>query len=614
MRPARNLTSYVVVAALAVALGVASARAQDPTLDVEIASLDQSDAGTLHAVVNVLDAAGRPLPSLTTENVRATLQGKPAPVLDVQAAVNASFGIDVLLVVDTSGSMQGTPLEQARAAAERFMDGLGPHDRVAVLTFGDTVTTVQDFTSNAETVTAVLEDLEATGNTALYQATADSARMAVASASARKAIIFLSDGLDNGGKSRISREDSLSAAETLGVPTFVIGLGDQTDRSYLSELAEVTGGRFLETPSPQGLAQLYEDIANFLRGQYVVSIDVTGADLQQPTSVHLEVSIDGATGSAERTLKPPRLPAGPPTVTISGLLPGQEVSASTTIVTEVVSEDPLSALIFRVDDINVYQLEEPPFQYELDPEVFAEGTHTLRVEAVTTFGEVGTDEVDFAAVAATAAVPLDRFSPEPFIMAGSVVIAGSLAVLYILWRRRRRHPEEAQVQIRSLAGLRQSPKPLTVDWEKAEIPPAEAEIVQEPMGRIVVTSGPLAGRQFPVGASPVTIGSGHRCAVALPDEEGRIAPEEARVWVRNGHLMVHRLSHLSNASGEEQSAGWSILDLGDHFQIGGCRFRFEAVSEADEAEQGTPSADGSAPSVLRDDSDLARGQESPTES
>ena len=605
MRPARNLTSYVVAAALAVALGVASARAQDPTLDVEIASLDQGDAGTLHAVVNVLDAAGRPVPGLTAENVRATLQDQPAPVLDVQAAVNASFGIDVLLVVDTSGSMQGTPLEQAKAAAKRFVDGLGPRDRVAALTFGDTVTTVQDFTANAETVTTVLEGLEATGNTALYQATADSARMAVASASARKAIIFLSDGLDNGGKSRISREDSLSAAETLGVPTFVIGLGDQTDRSYLSELAEVTGGRFLETPSPQGLAQLYEDIASFLRAQYVVSIDATGVDLQQPTPVQLEVSIDGMTGSAERTLKPPRLPAGPPTVTISGLLPGQEVSASTTIVSEGVSEDPLSALIFRVDDVNVYQLEEPPFWYELDPEVFSEGPHTLRVEAVTTFGEVGTAAVDFTAVAATATAPLDSLSLEPFMFAGLVVIAGGLAVLYIMWRHRRWRPAKAEAQIQSLAGVRRSPKPLTVDWEKEEIPPAE--IVQEPTGRIVVTSGPLAGRQFPVGTSPVSIGSGHRSAVALPDEEGRIAPEEARVWVRNGHLMVHRLSHLSNASGEEQSAGWSFLDPGDHFQIGGCRFRFEAVSEADEAGQGTPS-------VLRDDSDLARGQESPTES
>jgi len=597
-----------VAAALAVAPSVASARAQDPILDVDIASLDQGDAGVLHAVVNVLDAVGRPVPGLATENVRATLQGKPAPVLDVQAAVNASFGIDVLLVVDTSGSMQGTPLEQAKAAAKRFVDGLGPRDRVAALTFGDTVTTVQDFTANAETVTAVLEGLEATGNTALYQATADSARMAVASASARKAIIFLSDGLDNGGKSRISRDDSLSAAAILGVPTFVIGLGDQADRSYLLELAEVTGGRFLEAPSPEGLAQLYENIGNFLRAQYVVSVDATGVDLQQPTSVHLEVSIDGVTGSAERTLQPPRLPAGPPTVTISGLLPGQEMSARTTIVTEVVSEDPLSALIFRVDDINVYQLEEPPFQYELDPEVFAEGPHILRVEAVTTFGEVGTAVVDFTAVAATAAAPLDSLSLDPFMFAGLVVIAGGLAVLYIMWRHRKRRPAEVEVQIQSLAALGRSPRPLTMDWEKPEPPPPE--IVQDPVACITVTSGALAGRQFPVGASPVSIGSGHRCAISLADEERHVAPEEARVWVRNGRLMVHRLGRLSDVAAAEESGGWSILDPGEHFEIGGCQFRFESLSEA---EQSAPSAADSGPSILRDGSALARGQESPTE-
>jgi len=230
------------------------------------------------------------------------------------------------------------------------------------------------------------------------------------------------------------------------------------------------------------------------------------------------------------------------------------------------------------------------------------------VEAVTTFGEVGTAEVNFTAVAATVATPLDSLSPEPFMFAGLVAMAGGLAVLYIMLRHRRQRPPDPEARIRSLAGISRSPRPLTMDWQKPE--PAPPEVVQDPMGCVTVTSGPLAGRQFPVGASPVSIGSGHRCAVRLPDEEGHVAPEETRVWVRNRRLMVHRLTHLSDANAAEQGGGWSILDPGEEFEIGGCQFRFEPLSGA---EQGAPSAADSGPSVLRDDSALGRGQESPTD-
>lgn len=586
--------------ALALALTLGAAGAQAPAVQVDIANLDKDEAGAVRAVVNVTDPSGRPAPGLTVENVKATLDDAPAPVLNVQAAVNAAFGIDVLLVVDVSGSMEGAPLEQAKAAARGFVEGLAPQDRVAVMTFSDGVTIVLDFSPNKTAAVLNLGAITAQGETALYQATADSARTAVASASSRKAVIFLSDGLDNGAESQISRQDSLSAAQMLGVPVFVIGLGDSTDRSYLAELAEVTGGRFLETPSPEGLSQLYQYIGDFLRSQYVVTIDATGVDLEQPVQVHLDVFVGGVMGSADRTLEPNIIPSGPPTVALSGLLAGQEVGSRTTIAVDVTSQDPLSALIFRVDDVNVYQLEEPPYEYELDPQDLAQGPHTLRVEAVTAFGEVGTAEAAFTAVPPSGG----GLSMYPILFGVFVLALGGAGVFYLLWRRHQRMAAMDQQAIPWFPGGKPA-KPVQVSWDSSKPPAPETH--DESKAVIVVTSGPLAGQRLAVGASPVSIGSGHRCGMVLPNEEGRLAPEEVRVWLRKGRLMLHKLARLSETATEGESGGWSILDVGDEFQIDGHRFRFDSLGADVEA---ALQADET-PSVLRDDS-LLNADEAPS--
>ena len=50
--------------------------------------------------------------------------------------------VNVALVLDRSGSMSGMPLEAAKDAAARFAAFLTPADRLAVVTFDDTVRTI----------------------------------------------------------------------------------------------------------------------------------------------------------------------------------------------------------------------------------------------------------------------------------------------------------------------------------------------------------------------------------------------------------------------------------------------------------------------------------------
>src|SRR4030066_385460 len=56
---------------------------------VNVASLDDSQFPDLTAVVDVLDANNRPVAGLTRANFQATVGDQPAPISDLQAAVDA---------------------------------------------------------------------------------------------------------------------------------------------------------------------------------------------------------------------------------------------------------------------------------------------------------------------------------------------------------------------------------------------------------------------------------------------------------------------------------------------------------------------------------------------
>jgi hypothetical protein len=98
--------------------------------------------------------------------------------------------------------------------------------------------------------------------------------------------------------------------------------------------------------------------------------------------------------------------------------------------------------------------------------------------------------------------------------------------------------------------------------------------VEETLGHIRVTSGPRQGESFAVGASPVSLGAGHRCRILLKEELGQeeIGPEHARVWIREGHLMVHEVRRLTDTG--SSGGTWEILEPGDTFSIATYTFQF----------------------------------------
>ena len=545
------------------------ARAQED-LALSVVSVDESAYPAIRAVVSVA-AAGEAMPGLGPEAFAATLGDQPLAVTGVTQAADDSAGADITLVFDVSGSMAGAPIEQARAAAKNFVSALPPADRVAIIAFSDEVRTVLEYTSDRGAAVGAIDALTAGGNTALYQATADAAHWTAASTAKRRAAILLSDGLDFGYRSRVGRDESLTEAISAGVPFYGIGLGAEIDRGYLEYLAGATGGRFLEAPSPEDLEALYQDISAELQSQYILSLDATGIPLTQPTDLTVTLTHGTRTASDSVTLQPLAAPVDLD-VRLVGVADGQEVRAGDVVSIVATPEDRIVGVTIRADGVTIGELRTPPFSFTM-PEL-SEGPHGLLVEVRAADGTVAN-----AGARIVTPPPQAAGGGLPLLPVAGVALAATVlgAVGYALLRWRASGPPPIEQRVKPWGDR----VPTLDDWRTRPDEEQEPAAVTEPLGRLIALTGPEAGRAYDIGGRPVSAGSAPRCAIRLGSDE-TAAWEEARVWVRNGRLMVHRVATLTAMALEGATGGWAILEPGDDIELGGVRLRFELVGDAPE--------------------------------
>jgi VWFA-related protein len=284
---------------------------------------------SLRNSVTVLDGSGRSVAGLDSQAFKVSVDGKPVPITSFTTGQDPNTPAAVVLAFDTSGSMAGAPIEEARQAGKALVGQLGPADQAAVITFSDTVQGLQGFTSDRGALTAAIDRIAASGNTALYDGVVSAVNLSAQQAPAqRRAIVLLSDGKDEGGVSRTSRDGSLAAAQAAGIPVFAVGLGQSIDQAYLQDLANVTRGQLFLAPSPEVLQGLYATIGTTLRQQYVLDVDGSGLDPAAPHTLRIEVNNAGIITSGDAPLDLSRFaqsPAATPQVTLEATVASTSV-------------------------------------------------------------------------------------------------------------------------------------------------------------------------------------------------------------------------------------------------------------------------------------------------
>ena len=185
--------------------------------------------------------------------------------------------INVAIVLDRSGSMQGEKIEKAREAAINALDLLKPTDIVSIIAYDTDVSVLVPATklTDKEQVVGVIRGIQANGNTALFGGVSKGA------AEVRKflddkhvnRIILLSDGLANVGPSSPGELGELGTSlkkENISVST--LGLGSGYNEDLMVNLAGKSGGnhQFIENAS---------ELASIFRREFDEALSVVAQEI-----------------------------------------------------------------------------------------------------------------------------------------------------------------------------------------------------------------------------------------------------------------------------------------------------------------------------------------------
>jgi Ca-activated chloride channel family protein len=151
---------------------------------------------------------------------------------------------DIVLVLDTSGSMCGKRMTQARNALKYCLGNLQSQDRFAVINFATTVNKYTEklltaSTDQIEQARKWVDGLEATGGTAINDALLAALELRTEDEGRTFTIVFFTDGRPTIGETDVEKiQKNVLAKNTASTRIFTFGVGDDVNASFLDQLAE----------------------------------------------------------------------------------------------------------------------------------------------------------------------------------------------------------------------------------------------------------------------------------------------------------------------------------------------------------------------------------------
>jgi Ca-activated chloride channel homolog len=234
----------------------------------------------------VRDGRGRAITSLTASDFEVRDNGEVRPILRFE--LDAGSPISVAVLIDVSGSMRlSSKLEAARDVMRELATDLRDgRDEVAVFAFASGLHELQPFTTHPSQASTALQDVDPFGVTSLYDAIAETAKRLAERPSRRRAIVVLTDGIDN--SSALAPPEVSARASAIDAPVYVVATVPRIDRELYADrstapnarltadardLALWTGGDLLWASGTAEAAAATRQILAELRQQYVIAIE-----------------------------------------------------------------------------------------------------------------------------------------------------------------------------------------------------------------------------------------------------------------------------------------------------------------------------------------------------
>lgn len=192
-------------------------------------------------------------------------------------------GIDVVISMDVSGSMladdiKPNRLEAAKEVAANFIDDR-PTDRIGLVVYEGDAFTKSPLTTDHELLKTQLEKVQTgmvVGGTAIGLGLITATNRLIESDAKSKVIILMTDGMNNSGD--MPPEKAAHIAKEMGITVYTIGMGSEDgvsfnifgglapsmgsdlDETLLTDIANMTGGKYFRAESKTELQGVYDEI------------------------------------------------------------------------------------------------------------------------------------------------------------------------------------------------------------------------------------------------------------------------------------------------------------------------------------------------------------------
>lgn len=248
------------------------------------------DTRLVNLNVRVTDGAGKLIPDLRKDDFQIFENNIEQEVVEFEPVTSP---VNLVLLLDLSGSTRDH-LKTMKKAAKKFIDSLKPNTRIGVAAFTRRFMVISDFTDDRKLLRDRIDDIKNfNSGTAFYDASWSTLDLFKEVKETRKAIVMLTDGVDNSISSdeyeprhpfaellvRITQEEVTIYPIYFDTEyeTIVKRRGDDTHEAYmtarkqLQSIADESGGTLFRADRAEDLEGAYQRVASELETLYSVA-------------------------------------------------------------------------------------------------------------------------------------------------------------------------------------------------------------------------------------------------------------------------------------------------------------------------------------------------------
>ncbi len=211
----------------------------------------------------------------------------------------AKTDVNISIVLDRSGSMNGTPIADALTATNACINKMDAKNQYLSIVAYSSDASVITARTNSEAALRNGSNSIVSGGGTNISAGIESGISSLNGSTGAKAIILLTDGQD--GNSQEAMDEAINRAIKNDVAIFTVGLGD-INSEYLRAIAQRTGGKFILASNSTELEDIYLTLQKYIVNNYCVKYTVSANPESDPRNLTVGIPEYQVSGDKDYTI------------------------------------------------------------------------------------------------------------------------------------------------------------------------------------------------------------------------------------------------------------------------------------------------------------------------